>query len=139
MLKVTLDGADDMAALLENIAPRQAINIMRATIHSVAGTIRDDAKRKMPRDEGNMIKATKARREKTRGNLALSTVRVGRQSPDAYYWRFLEYGDGPDGVDHAFFAKAVNLYRQDQTAIMVREFGKKFEAALARARKRQAV
>jgi HK97 gp10 family phage protein len=136
MLKVTLDGADDMAALLENIAPRQAINIMRATIHSVAGTIRDDAKRKMPRDEGTMIKATKARREKTRGNLALSTVRVGHE---AYYWRFLEYGDGPDGVDHAFFAKAVNLYRQDQTAIMVREFGKKFEAALARARKRQAV
>ena len=25
---------------------------------------------------------------------------------NAFYWRFLEYGDGPDGVEHAFFLRA---------------------------------
>lgn len=135
MLTATLTGVEDVQRLLETIAPRQAVNIMRSTVHSIAGGIRDDAKKKMPRDEGTMIKGTKAKRERTRNGLALSTVRV---DPSAYYWRFLEYGDGPDGIDHAFFAKAMALYRQDQDRIFVNEFGKKFEAALARARKRAA-
>lgn len=135
MLTATLTGIEDVENMLGQIAPRQAVNIMRATVHGIAGQIRDDAKKKMPRDSGAMIKSTKAKREKTRYGLALSTVRV---SSEAYYWRFLEYGDGPDGVDHAFFAKAMALYRQDQTRIFVEEFGRKFEAALARARKRQA-
>ena len=133
MLTVTLKGIDDVQKLLETIAPRHAVNIMRSTVHGIAGGIRDDAKKKMPRDSGDMIKATKARRERMRGSLALSTVRVDRI---AYYWRFLERGDGPDGIDHAFFAKAMALYRQDQNRIFVNEFGKRFEAALVRARKR---
>lgn len=133
MMKTTLTGVDDVKNILETIAPRQAVNIMRATVHSIAGGIRDDAKKKMPRDSGDMIKGTKAKRERTRNGLALSTVRV---DPDAYYWRFLERGDGPDKIDHAFFAKAMALYRQDQERIFVNEFGKKFEAALLRARKK---
>jgi len=133
MLTATLTGVDDVQRLLETIAPRQAVNIMRATVHGIAGGIRDDAKKAMPRDSGDMIKGTKSKRERTRNGLALSTVRV---DPSAYYWRFLERGDGPDGIDHAFFAKAMALYRGDQDRIFVNEFGKKFEAALARARKR---
>lgn len=128
-------GIDDVKGILEKIAPREAVNLMRATVHGIAGSIRDDGKKRMPRDEGVMIKSTKSKRERTKDGLALSTVRVGH---DAYYWRFLERGEGPDNVEHAFFAKAMALYRADQNRIFVQEFGKKFEAAMARKRKRAA-
>jgi hypothetical protein len=36
------------------------------------------------------------------------------------------------------FMKAVEKYRQDQNAVLVREFGKKWEAAMKRAAKRTA-
>ncbi len=134
-MSVELTGVDDVEKMLAQIAPRQAQNIMRATMHGVAGTIRDDAKKRMPRDEGDMIKGTKAKRERVQYGYASSTVRVA----GAFYWRFQEYGQGPDGVAHAMFGKAVDTYRANQTQIMLQEFGKKFEAALVRARKRQAL
>lgn len=133
-MQVELKGMDDVEKLLGEIAPNQAQNIMRATIHGVAGQIRDDAKDRMPLDEGDMIAGTKAKREKVRYGFASSTVRVA----GAFYWRFVEYGQGPDGWAQSMFGKAVDNYRARQNQIMLQEFGKKFEAALMRARKRQA-
>lgn len=133
MMSVELKGLDDVDELLSKIAPRQAQNIMRATIHGIAGEIRDDAKRDMPVDEGDMKRGTKSKREKSVRGQLLSTVRVA----GAFYWRFLEYGQGPDGVEVAMFGKAVAKYRARQNEIFLQQFGKKFEAALVRARKRQ--
>lgn len=135
MIDMDIRGADDIDRLLNQIAPRQATNIMRATIHGIAGTIRDDAKRFMPVDEGDMRRGTKTKRERAVRGQLLSTVRVAHS---AFYWRFLEYGDGPDGVEHAMFARAVENYRADQNRVLVTQFVRKFEAALARAQRRQA-
>lgn len=132
MIKTRLRGIDDVDALLSQVAPRQAKNIMRSTVHDMAGQVRNDAKKDMPVDEGTMKKGTKAKREKVRDNRVKSTVRVG----GAFYWRFLEYGDGPDGVEHAFFGRAVQKIRANMNERFLRSFGKKFEQTLARARKR---
>ena len=132
---VTIRGIDDVDRILSDIAPREGLNIMRATVHSVAGTIAKDARDNMPVDSGDMKKATKHKRERTQFGKVSSTVRVSKL---AFYWRFREYGQGPDGREDAMFAKAVARFRANFDAIFVREFGKKFEAALARARKRQA-
>ena len=138
MLEVELSGIADVEDMLDQIAPRQANNIMRATVHAIAGEIRNDAKRNMPHNTpqstGAMIRGTKAKREKSVRGRLLSTVRVA----GAFYWRFLEYGQGPDNVEHAMFGKAVAKFRADQERIFVEQFGKKFEAALARAHRRQA-
>lgn len=130
--EVTLSGIDEVQDMLDTIAPRQGLNIMRSTIHAVAGQIAKDAKSDMPVDEGDMKRGTKSKRERVRGGKVMSTVRVA----GAFYWRFLEYGQGPDRVEHAMFMKAVARYRANATKIFVEQFGKKFEAALARARKR---
>jgi len=130
---VTITGIDDMNRMLESIAPRQAKNIMRATIHGVAAGIAKDAKTFMRQDTGTMKRATKAKRERQRGAKMASTVRVGRE---AYYWRFEEYGQGPDGVESAMFLKATTIFQGEMDRIFVEQFGKKFEAALARARKK---
>lgn len=131
---VTIKGIEDVDRLLSEIAPNQALNIMRATVHSVAGTIAKDARDGMRVDSGDMKRATKHKRERTQFGRVASTVRVNRK---AFYWRFREYGQGPDGREDAMFGKAVAKFRANFNAIFIREFGKKFEAALARARKRQ--
>jgi hypothetical protein len=105
---------------------------MRSTVHGVAGDIAKDAKKHMSEDTGTMKKATKPKRERIRGASVSSTVRVNMA---AFYWRFREYGQGPDGVEDAMFMKAVATFRSDADRIFREQFGKKFEAALARAAK----
>ena len=133
MIKTKLRGVDDVDRILGDIAPRQAKNIMRSTVHDMAGQVRNDAKSGMPVDEGTMKKVTKAKRERIRDDRVRSTVRVAKV---AFYWRFLEHGDGPDGVEHAFFARAVQKLKSNMNQRFLTSFGKKFEQTLARARKR---
>lgn len=130
---VTIRGIDDVNDLLSKVAPKQAKNIMRATVHGVAGQIRNDAKKAMPVDDGDMKRATKAKRRRGSFGVIRSDVVVQRS---AFYWRFLEYGQGPDGKEHAFFMKAVEKFRRDMHRIFIEQFGKKWEAALKRAAKR---
>lgn len=122
-----------MNNLLTKIAPREAYNIMRATIHGVAGGIAKDARTDAPEDEGDLRAAIKHKRERPIRGYLLSTVRV---NPVAFYWRFLEYGQGPDGEEHAMFMRAVEAFRQNMNGIFLTQFGKKWEAALKRAAKR---
>jgi len=130
--QVTLRGIDDVHDLLTKVGPRVAQNLMRSTIHSIAGGIAKSAKKNAPEDEGDLRKAIKPKRERGMRGKLLSTVRV---NPVAFYWRFLEYGQGPDGEEHAMFMRAVEEFRRDSDGIFVREFGRKFEAALKRAAK----
>lgn len=132
--KVEVRGIDDINALLGTVAPREASNIMRATVHGIAGTIRDDAKKDAPEDEGDLVANIKAKRRKVRRGLIRSDVIVGLR---AFYWRFLEYGQGPDGVEHAFFASAVERFRLRMADVLSTQFGKKWEAAMKRAAKRR--
>jgi hypothetical protein len=130
-----LRGVDDVNDLLSRVAPNHAQNIMRATVHDMAREVAKDARGEMPSDEGDLKRSTKHKREKVRDGKVQSTVRVNRR---AFYWRFLEYGQGPDGVEYAFFAKAVQKLRAAWTERFLRSFVKKFESTLARARRRQA-
>lgn len=108
---------------------------MRSTVHSIASGIGKDAKKDAPEDDGDLKKAIKSKRERAIRGYLRSTVRV---NPVAFYWRYLEYGQGPDGIEHAMFLKAVEKFRRDSTGIFIREFGKKWEAAMKRASKRAA-
>ena len=132
---VTIRGLDDVNELLSQIGPRQAINIMRATVQGVASGIAKDAKADAPQDEGDLKKAIKPKRERAKRGYLMSTVRV---DPSAFYWRFLEYGQGPDGVEYAMFMRAVENFRMNMHQTFIQEFGKKWEAAMVRAAKRAA-
>lgn len=131
---MTLRGLDDVNNLLTQVAPRQGKNIMRATIHDVAKEVRDNARKDMPVDEGTMKKVTRHKRERATPTHVRSTVRVGGA---AFYWRFLEYGTGPDRIAYDFFRNAVHQMQAQLTQTFLVSFGKKYEAALVRARKRR--
>lgn len=132
-MSIKVIGLEDVSKALTELAPRQAQNIMRTTVQGVAQQMVKDARKDMPKDSGKLRKATRARRERAGPGRALSTIRVNKQ---AFYWRFLEYGDGPNGIEYAFFLKRVLEFRGKMDAILTEQFGKKLEAALARARKK---
>lgn len=113
---------------------------MRATVHSIAGVIKNFAKDKYTpigegTDGGTLLKAIKTKRERAKGDLVSSTVIV---SKIAFYWRFLEYGLGPGGVEYAMFHKALADFEANREQIIIDEFWKKLIAKMAREAKRTA-
>jgi HK97 gp10 family phage protein len=132
---MTITGIDGVNDLLNKVAPNVATNLMRSTVHGMAAEVAKDAKSFMSVDTGAMKRATKTKRERVKSGRARSTVRV---SGDAFYWRFREYGQGPDGVEDAMFMKASALMQANMHERFLKIFGKKFEATLARARKKLA-
>jgi Bacteriophage HK97-gp10, putative tail-component len=132
-LDVTITGIADVNRTLRIIAPNEAKNILRATIFELAKDFAKDAAQRVPKDQGVLAGAVKAKRERgTRDTLA-ATVRVGKQ---AFYWRFLEYGQGPDHIEHAMFLQTLQALRPDLDRRYLEIFVKKLLARLARQRKK---
>lgn len=129
MNRVEIRNLDDVRKILMTIAPREAENLMRTTTHDIAGQVAQEARSNMPRDSGDMIAGTKHKREKTPGKgKSRSTVRVRK----AFYWRFLEYGDGPDNVEYAFFLKALVKTSAELNTVFLATFAKKLVQRLKR-------
>lgn len=132
-MSVTITGLADLNAVLNAVAPREAKNLLRATVLDIAKQLATEAKGSMPEDSGDMIAGTKAKRDRgTRDSIEASVNVTG-----AYYWRFLEYGQGPDGLEYAFFLKALQAMRPDMERVYLEAFGRKLAARLARERKRK--
>lgn len=141
---ISITGATELIDLLENVGERHARNLMRSTTHAVAGKIAKGAKTNAlaHKDSGDMIKAIKTVRKKSPPMKPVSEVQV---MPNAFYWRFVEYGTqkGKAG-SHAseetrFIGRAAEEVRSDFINIYTQEFGKKLEAALRREARRNGV
>jgi HK97 gp10 family phage protein len=134
---VTITGLADLNDVLRAIAPREGINLIRATAQDIASQLAKSAKEKAPDDPStgapDLKSGIKAKRDKSTRDKVSSSVRVY----GAFYWRYLEYGQGPDGVEHAFFLKALQEMRPDMDRVYLEAFGKKLAARLARERKRR--
>lgn len=129
-MSVRISGLDRVSRILAEVAPKEARNLAINTVQQVASDIAKNAAARVPIDQGVVKRAIKARRRNTHGgNKIASSVLVQRSGKgDGFYWRFLEYGQGPDGVEHAFFLKAFNDYKADRD----RKYLDAFEKVLAR-------
>jgi HK97 gp10 family phage protein len=133
-VSVKISGLDGVIAALTAVAPKEARNLARNTVQQVATDIAKDAADMAPRDSGDLKRSIKARRRNADGkDYFESIVHV---LPAAYYWRFLEYGQGPDGVEHAMFLKALNKYKADGQKRHLEAFAKVLERRINRAMKR---
>ena len=130
-MNFTITGIDDVNRTLQEIAPREAKNLMRVTVHDIASQIAKAAAQKAPSDEGDLKKGIKTKREPGSKDSVESKVRAR-----PFYWSYLEYGQGPDGVEHAFFLKTLEELRPNLDRVYLEAFVKKLEARLARERKR---
>lgn len=136
-LSADVTGIQEIDKVLTQIAPRQAKNIMRSTVHGVAGEMAKDARKIAPDDpntkKNDFKRSIKTKRERIVGNGILSTVRVLKK---AFYWRFLEFGTSKM-PEQPTFTKVVERFRPKLNQVLKEQFVKKFTATLARARKRQ--
>lgn len=132
---MTITGIADVNDVLMRIAPREAKNLMRATVFDVTKTVADTARENAPSDGAPLTlkPAIQPKRERGSRDRIEATVRV---ASSAYFWRFLEYGQGPDNVEHAFFLKAIQALRPHMDYVYLEAFTRKLEARLARERKR---
>ncbi|MFA9232070.1 MAG: hypothetical protein ACEQSU_15200 [Microgenomates group bacterium] len=128
---VTVSGIEDINRILTTIAPNEAKNLMRVTTLQLAKDISKDAAERMPSAEGTLKSAGFAKRERGNRTTIAATVRMSRE---AFYWRYLEYGQGPDNVEHAFFLQTLQALRPELDRKYLEIFTAKLIARLKRAK-----
>lgn len=131
---IKIENDKDVIDVLQSVTPRVAKNLVRATVHGVAGEVRDEIKRVAPDDpatrKGDIVRTTKAKRLRQRAPwLFESSVRIG-----AFYWRFHEYGTQKLS-ERPFVLPSAERVRGDLVPTFRKQFGKKLEATLKRANK----
>ncbi len=129
-IETTLTGADDVRRILDQIGPREAKNIMRATVGDMAAGIRKDARQEAPVDDGDLKRSIKVKRRRVVMGRVRADVIVDRK---AFYWRFVEYGTSEQS-ENAFFTRALEKFRGQSMDRFLGSFVKKFEARLTRLR-----
>lgn len=92
-------GDEEVKKILNEIAPKNAANLLRSTIHGIAGTIRDNARKNAKAvgnaDLDNIAKNLKSKRKKSPADRPISVVQIehGLGVPgDPWYWHFWEFG-----------------------------------------------
>lgn len=142
-----IEGLDELQDTLANLAPKEAYNLMRATVYGVAQQVAKKAAERVPVDTGNLKSAIKAKRGRSRQKdkpYADVVIESGKDAKhDAYYWRFVEYGTKAHGThpglpESGFMRKAIESVRAEVPSIMREQFGKKYEALLKRKAKKAA-
>lgn len=126
-MSVKVFGLEDVKTTLTELGPREATNLMRSVVFDIAKQLATDGAAGAPSDEGDLKAGIKPKRERGQKHLLAATVRAA-----PFYWRYLEYGQGPDGVEHAFFLKALQALRPEIDRIYLETFVRKLTALMAR-------
>lgn len=129
-MSVEIRGIDDVRRVLRDVMPKEARILTRQTTKDVAEAIADAAKDNMSShvDSGAMRSGTRAMQERDKDKVGQASVRVR----GAFYWRFLEYGDGPDGIEHAFFMRAREKVMNNIDSIATRAFVQRLAARISK-------
>ncbi len=142
-VSMSIEGLDAVSDVLAKVGPREARNLLRNTVHAVAGQLRDDMRQRAPKDEGTLRKAITAKREKMRGNQVASNITITHGKGvrhNAFYWHMVEYGTVKDQAQ-PFITPSVEAMRPQIPGIFTREFGAKYQELMQRklkaARKRK--
>lgn len=131
MNRVTITGIEDVNRVLREIAPNEAKNLMRATTAELAKGIAADAKEFAATDDGDLRKGIGHKRARGDRNTVKAEV-IANKGGRSFYWRFLEYGQGPDRVEHAFFLKALQKAQGEIGQRYLQAFTDKLIKRLAR-------
>ena len=138
-MSIQIDGMEELTNILGNIAVRDARNLNRATIHTIATEIKKESRLRAPRDTGTLRKGIVAVRRRPRNpDRPFSDVNVtgGHGAKhDAFYWRFVEYGTVKKSA-RPFIQPAIQDVRPRVVGIYRQNLGKKLEAMLKRKAKR---
>jgi len=136
---VEISGLKEFKKMADKIAPRRARALARSAVHAVAGEVRNEMRRRAPKDEGTLRKAIHSKRRRGSPVEAVSDVRIshGRGAKhDAWYWHMIEFGT-TKAPAQPFIRPAVDKL-QGQVPQMFRDhFGKRLEKELDKEAKKQ--
>lgn len=132
---MNIKGLEGVRHVLEDVTPRNAKNLMRATIHGVAKEVRDEIRENAPTDGApyTLRPAIKHKRQRGTRDKVGSAVTIDKK---AFFWRFLEWGT-VEIAERKFILRAVESVTPRLQAIFVQTFGNRLEASIKRALKRQ--
>lgn len=131
LVSLRVEGLDDLMETLKNTAPREANNILRAAVHGIAGQVRDQMKRVVAVDTGEVRRGIYALRRKGKPGAPVSDVRI-RGTDHAL---MLEHGTSRTKAQ-PFIVPTVEGVRPKLPATYREQFGKKLEKSLARRAKK---
>jgi len=133
-MEVRIRGIADVNRVLQEIAPNEAKNLMRATTADLAKGIAADARANAPVDEGDIKAGIKHKR--ARGDrYTIKAEVVANADGKSFHWRFPEYGQGPGGREQAFFLRALMKAQSEIGQRYLAAFVDKLERRLARKNK----
>lgn len=133
-MDIRIRGIEDVNRVLQEIAPKEAKNLLRATTADLAKGIAKDAKANAPRDKGDVAAGIKHKRARGDRNTVKAEV-VANANGTSFHWRFREYGQGPDGREDAFFLRALMKANTEISQRYLTAFTDKLLKRLARVSK----
>lgn len=139
--EIQVIGGDELAKVMKQFIPRVANNLMRATVHGIAGEVSKEAKKRVPKRTGNLRKSIKAKRRRGKPGQPVSDVIAesgSKAKHDGFYWRFVEYGTQTGVPEQKFMRPARDLIFSKMPTIVEQQFKKKLIAAVNREKKRRA-
>ena len=142
-MSFSIHGLEDIDKVLNELAPKHARNLSRALMQSLASDIAKGAKKLVPTSTGNLKKAIKAKRKRSKPDKPISDVIVqsGKQAKnDGFYWRFVEYGTGGDhpSPEQPFLRPSLDRVKAEMPAIIEQNLRKKLIAMVNREKKKAA-
>lgn len=135
---VHIEGLTDLQRTLTKTMPREARNINRRTVVSIARAVRDDMREEAPEDEGTLKKAIRSRRERGGFEHEEAAVWITHGQGvkyDAFMWHMLEWGT-VKMPEQPFIRPTVKLWEGKLESAFRRDFGREFEKEMAKRGKR---
>ena len=125
------EGLDQLRKKLMFEMPRESVNLLRSTVHTVAGMCRDEMKRRVTKRSRRLAKSIKAVRRRGWPNYPVSEVRGGATAP---YMLMLEFGTSKT-KKQPFIVPSVESLRPKLPEIYREAFFKAFAKRVARLEK----
>lgn len=129
-----ITGLEEMRAKLADMAPREARNLLRSTVHGTATEIRNRLRQRVPKDTRTLEKAIVSKRRRGKPDEIVSDVIIehGRGARrNAFYWHIVEFGS-TRAPARPFIIPTVEEISPRIPEIFRDQFGSKLAARLKR-------
>ena len=129
---VKIEGLEEVIEQLTGVLPREAKNLARSAVHSIASQMRDEIRREAPVDTGTLRKSIFSYRRRGTATQVVSEVRARKSG---FYWRFIEFGTVNQPA-RPFVNPTVERMRGLIVGIFRNQLGKRLEKLMAKKAKR---
>lgn len=141
--EISVFGIKEIQKVLEELAPKHANNLSKSLVHGMAAEVSKEAKKRVPKNTGNLRRAIKAKRRRGKPGQPVSDVIVesGKEAKNnGFYWRFVEFGTGGPvpQPEQPFLRPAKDLIQANIPKIAEQQFTKKLAALVKREQKKAA-